>query len=57
MAESGTSYKERMGRPWNAQRKKPEIFGLSGLTVGCTKEMTGKYGGPSWTKLIDFGNG
>ena len=32
-----------MGRPWNAQRKKNlRSLRLSGLTVGCTKEMTGK---------------
>ena len=37
MAESGTSYKERMGGPLNAQRKKPKIFASE-----CTKEMTGK---------------
>ena len=42
MAESGTSYKERMGRPRNAQRKNLRSLRLSGLTVGCTKEMTGK---------------
>ena len=42
MAESGTSYKERMCRPLNAQRKNLISLCLSGLTVGCTKEMTGK---------------
>ena len=33
---------KRMGRPWNAQRKDLRSLHLSGLTVGCTKEMTGK---------------
>ena len=31
-----------MGRPLNAQRKNLRSLRLSGLTVGCTKEMTGK---------------
>ena len=43
MAESGTSYKERMGRPWKTlEEKNLRSLRLSGLTVGCTKEMTGK---------------
>ena len=42
MAESGTSYKERMGDLETLKEKNLRSLRLSGLTVGCTKEMTGK---------------
>ena len=42
MAESETSYKERMGNVETLKEKNLRSLRLSGLTVGCTKEMAGK---------------
>ena len=42
MAESGTSYKKEWVDLETLKEKYLRSLRLSGLTVGCTKEMTGK---------------